>query len=158
MASLKITELTAVTNTTSDDYFYLSATADGGSTYASSKIKMSDFLDDIVHTDVSDLQTDVTNLQTLTGRADGSTHMDSFTGSIITDDQDVKACLQELETYSEALWTTHSGDNVNYFTASTSADSEPTNWAFLVVDTDDGAIKVLDKTFIEVESFNIQGL
>ena len=151
MASLKITELSAVTNTTSDDYFYLSATADGGTTYSSSRIKMSDFMDDIVHMDLGPLQTDVFNLQTLTGRADGSTNMGTFTGSIISDNQHVHGCLQELETYSEALWSTHSGDNVNYFTASTAAQNEPTNWAFLIVDTDDGSIKVLDKTFIEVE-------
>ena len=151
MASLKITELNAVVNTTSEDYFYLSATADGGTTYSSSRIKMSDFMDDIVHMDLGPLQTDVFNLQTLTGRADGSTHMGTFSGGIISDNTNLTTALQELETYAEALWNSHSGDNVNYFTASTAAQNEPTNWAFLIVDTDDGSIKVLDKTFIEVE-------
>ena len=50
-----------------------------------------------------------------------------------------------------------SGDNVNTFVGSTSADSVPTdsngadNYFFVVVDKSDGAIKVIDKEFIEVE-------
>ncbi len=151
MASLKITELNAVVNTTSDDYFYLSATADGGTTYSSSRIKMSDFMDDIVHMDLSPLQTDVTNLQTLTGRGDGTDHMGTFSGGIISDNTNLTTALQELETYAEALWNSHAGDNVNHFKANTSGQNEPANWMFLIVDSDNGNIKTLDKTFIEVE-------
>ena len=44
---------------------------------------------------------------------------------------------------------TADGDNVNNLVASTSADNEPANWHFLVVDTSNGAIKVIDKTFLE---------
>ena len=44
---------------------------------------------------------------------------------------------------------TADGDNVNNLVANTSADTEPTNWHFLVVDTSDGSIKVVDKTFLE---------
>ena len=44
---------------------------------------------------------------------------------------------------------TADGDNVNNLVANTSADSEPANWHFLAVDTSDGSIKVIDKTFLE---------
>ncbi len=153
MASSKITELNQVTNTTSDDYFYVSATGDGGSTYTSSRIKMSDFMDDIIHdaTNLGGLRTDIDNLQSLTGRADGSTHMGTFTGSTLSDNQHVQGCLQELETYAEALWQSHAGDNVNHLKANQHGQNEPTNWMFLIVDSDNGNIKTLDKTFIEVE-------
>ena len=153
MASLKITELNTVTNTTSDDYFYVSATGDGGSTYASSRIKMSDFMDDIIHdaTNLGGLQTDVTHLQTLTGRGDNTDHLGTFTGSIISDNNSLTGALQQLETHIEAFWNSHAGDNVNHFKANTSGQNEPTNWGFIIVDFDNGNIKTLDKTFIEVE-------
>ena len=43
------------------------------------------------------------------------------------------------------------GANVNTLVASTSSDTEPATWKFLVVDCSNGAIKILDKTFVEVE-------
>ena len=51
---------------------------------------------------------------------------------------------------------TADGDNVNNLVGSTSADSVPQNngadnYLFLVVDKSDGAIKAIDKTFIEAE-------
>ena len=46
---------------------------------------------------------------------------------------------------------TADGDNVNNLVANTSADAEPATWKFLIVDCSNGAIKVLDKTFVEVE-------
>ena len=44
---------------------------------------------------------------------------------------------------------TADGDNVNNLVANTSADTEPATWKFLVVDCSNGAIKILDKTFLE---------
>ena len=46
---------------------------------------------------------------------------------------------------------TADGDNVNNLVANTSSDAEPATWKFLIVDCSNGAIKVLDKTFVEVE-------
>jgi len=153
MASSKITELNQVTNTTSEDYFYVSATGDGGGTYTSSRIKMSDFMDDIIHdaTNLGGLQNDVTNLQNLTGRGDGTDHMGTFSGGIISDNTNLTTALQELETYAEALWNSHAGDNVNHLKANTHGQGEPANWGFIIVDFDNGNIRTLDKTFIEVE-------
>ena len=46
---------------------------------------------------------------------------------------------------------TADGDNVNNLVANTSSDAEPASWKFLIVDCSNGAIKILDKTFVEVE-------
>ena len=51
---------------------------------------------------------------------------------------------------------TADGDNVNVLVGSTSADTVPTsagadNYLFLVVDKSNGAIKAIDKTFLEAE-------
>ena len=51
---------------------------------------------------------------------------------------------------------TADGDNVNVLVGSTSADTVPTNngadnYLFLVVDKSSGAIKAIDKTFLEAE-------
>ena len=43
------------------------------------------------------------------------------------------------------------GDLLTRMVAPTAADSEPTSWLFLVVDTTDGSIKAIDKTFLEIE-------
>ena len=56
----------------------------------------------------------------------------------------------QLDTKSET------GDNVNVFVGSTSAETVPQdggadNYLFLVVDKSDGSIKAIDKTFIEAE-------
>ena len=42
-------------------------------------------------------------------------------------------------------------DLLTRLTAPTAADIEPTSWLFLVVDTADGSIKAIDKTFLEIE-------
>ena len=91
------------------------------------------------------------DLRTLSGTSDEDEDLGTFTGSTISDNVTIKAALQSLETAVETKGTTDAGDNVNTLVASTSADTEPTNWHFLAVDTSDGSIKVLDKTFIEVE-------
>ena len=46
---------------------------------------------------------------------------------------------------------TAEGDNVNNLVGVTSAETEPASYLFLVVDTNNGAIKAIDKTFVEVE-------
>ena len=94
---------------------------------------------------------DVVDLRTLSGTSDGDEDLGTFSGSTISDSVTIKAALQSLETAVETKGTTDAGDNVNTLVASTSADTEPTNWHFLAVDTSDGSIVVLDKTFIEVE-------
>ena len=49
---------------------------------------------------------------------------------------------------------TADGDNVNNLVGNTSADTEPTNYFFLVVDASDGSLKVINKTFVEDEGGN----
>ena len=100
-------------------------------------------------TSLAAVVTDASDLQTLTGIADGNSDLGTFSGSTIADNDSIKDALQSLETAVETKAAT--GANVNTLVASTSADSEPTNWHFLAVDTSNGAIKVLDKTFIEAE-------
>ena len=46
---------------------------------------------------------------------------------------------------------TADGDNVNNLVGVTSAETEPASYLFLVVDASNGAIKAIDKTFVEVE-------
>ena len=77
----------------------------------------------------------------------------SFSGSTIADSSTVKAALQALETAAEAIdtKTVDGGDNVNTLVASTSADATPASFFFLAVDAATGAIKVIDKNFVEVE-------
>ena len=81
------------------------------------------------------------------------TDLGSFSGSTIADSQSVKQALQALETASEAIdaKTVDGGDNVNNLVASTSADATPASFFFLAVDAATGAIKVIDKNFVEVE-------
>ena len=98
---------------------------------------------------VDELQANEADLITLTGVAENSAHLGTFTGSTIADNSTIKVALQALETAAEG--SVQDGDNVNVLVGSTSADSEPTNYLFLVVNTADGTIKAIDKTFLEVE-------
>ena len=107
-------------------------------------------------TSLTSLTTAVGDLNTLTGVAQNDEDLGSFTGSTIADSQTIKQALQALETAAEDISAVDAavvdaGDNVNRLVASTSADAEPAAWHFLVVDTSTGAIKVVDKTFVEVE-------
>lgn len=52
--------------------------------------------------DLDDMETDIGQHQTLLGVADGSTHMGTYTGTTITDNQTIKQNLQEVETAIEA--------------------------------------------------------
>ena len=98
--------------------------------------------------------------QLLLGVAGGSSNLGSFNGSIINDATNIKLALQQLESAIETQSSTdladsenitRAGDNVSDLVANTAADAEPASWLFLVVDAADGAIKAIDKTFIEVE-------
>jgi hypothetical protein len=55
-----------------------------------------------IDTVLGGILTDVTNLQTLSGVADGSTDLGTFTGSTIADSSTIKSALQSLETGLEA--------------------------------------------------------
>ena len=90
------------------------------------------------------------------GVAQNDTDLGTFTGSTIDDSVTVKAALQALESAVEDISAidtdvVDAGDNVNRLVASTTADAEPAVWKFLAVDCATGAIKVIDKTFVEVD-------
>ena len=92
------------------------------------------------------------NLVTLTGVAENSEHLGTFTGSTIADNVTIKAALQALETACEL--STDDGDNVNQLVGSTTPDTEPASYNFLVVDVSDGSIKAISKEFVETEGSN----
>ncbi len=107
-------------------------------------------------TSLTSLTTAVGDLNTLTGVAQNDEDLGTFTGTTLPDSQTIKSLLQTIETSLEDISAVDSdvvdsGDNVNRLVASTSADTEPAAWHFLAVDTSDGSIKVIDKTFVEVE-------
>ena len=109
-------------------------------------------------TSLTSLTTAVGDLNTLTGVAQNDEDLGTFTGSTIADSQTVKAALQALETASEAIdaKTVDSGNNVNVLVGATSGETVPQdsgvdNYLFLVVDKSNGAIKAIDKTFLEAE-------
>ena len=95
----------------------------------------------------------IDNLATLSGLAKDSVNLGNFTGSTITSNTVLKTALQELESASEAIdaKTVDGGDNVNSLVASTTPDTTPATFYFLAVDAASGAIKVVDKNFVEVE-------
>lgn len=115
---------------------------------------------------------EIAALRQAQGTANGDVNLGTFSGGIIADNSSVKAALQALETGQAANDTeladhetrltaventvtngsfVSEGDNVNELVGSTVAQTEPANYLFMVVDQTDGAIKVIDKTFIETE-------
>ena len=94
---------------------------------------------------------DVADLRTLSGTSDDDEDLGTFSGSTIADSATIKAALQSLETAVETKGTTDAGDNVNTLVASTSAQTVPSTYYFLVVDQSDGSIKVIDKSFLEID-------
>ncbi len=96
------------------------------------------------------------DLITLSGVNENAVDLGTFSGGTIADNVTVKAALQSLETKAEANKVladtmTPLGTNVNQLIGNTSAQAEPDNYLFLVIDQVDGSIKVMSKTFIEVE-------
>ena len=100
---------------------------------------------------LSALSADVVDLRTLSGTSDEDEDLGTFTGSTISDNVTIKAALQSLETAVETKGTTDAGDNVNTLVASTTAQTAPSTYYFLVVDQSDGSIKVIDKSFMEID-------
>ena len=225
----KLSAVTAKTGTNADDLVYLASTSDGGSTYESKSIKISNLfssvasgtdlgtfsgstlsdnasvktalqeLETALETEASDraaaittavnnlvdsapgtldtlneiaaalnddpaLATTLTNLinanethidnnVALLGVTKDDTDLGAFSGSTIANSQTVKQALQALETAAEAIdtKTVDGGDNVNNLVASTTPDATPATFYFLAVDAASGAIKVVDKNFVEVE-------
>ena len=94
---------------------------------------------------------DVADLRTLSGTSDEDEDLGTFTGSTISDNVTIKAALQALETAVETKGSTDAGDNVNTLVASTTAQTVPSTYYFLVVDQSDGSIKVIDKNFLEID-------
>jgi uncharacterized membrane protein len=85
------------------------------------------------------------------GVAQNATNLGTFTGSTIADSQTVKQALQALETAVEDAGIVDAGDNVNRLVGNTSADSVPSGYYFLVCDSTSGAIKAIDKSFMEID-------
>ena len=98
---------------------------------------------------LTSLTTAVGDLNTLSGVAQNATNLGTFTGSTISDDVSVKTAIQALETAVETKAAT--GANVNNLVGVTSAETCPASYLFLVVDASNGAIKAIDKNFVEVE-------
>lgn len=98
---------------------------------------------------VDELQANEADLVALTGVAENSANLGTFTGTTIDDGRTIKQALQQLEDAAEG--SVQPGDNLNELVGTTSAETEPTNYLFVVVDTSNGAVKVIDKTFIEAE-------
>ncbi len=99
--------------------------------------------------EIDELTLNQDDLITLSGVAENATDLGTFTGGTIVDNSTVKVALQALETAVEDSIQT--GDNLTELVGSTSADAEPASYLFVVIDANDGSIKVIDKTFIEVE-------
>ena len=102
-------------------------------------------------TSLSAVVTDASDLQTLTGIADGNSDLGTFSGATIADSQTIKQALQALETAVEAAGVVDAGDNVNRLVGVTTADSVPSGYYFLVCDSTSGAIKAIDKSFMEID-------
>ena len=100
----------------------------------------------------TEINANVDDLITLSGVDENVDHLGTFTGSTIADNKNIKEALQALETACEL--STDDGDNVNQLVGSTSADTEPASYLFLVVDSSDGSIKVISKEFVETEGSN----
>ena len=79
----KLSAVSAKTGTNSDDLVYLASTSDGGSTYESKSIKISNLFSSVA----------------------SGTDLGTFSGSTLSDNASVKTALQELETALEAETT-----------------------------------------------------
>ena len=100
---------------------------------------------------VTSISTNVGDLVALSGVSQNDEDLGTFTGSTISDNVTIKAALQALETAVEAASVVDAGDNVNRLVASTTAQTAPGTYYFLVVDQSDGSIKVIDKSFMEID-------
>ena len=97
------------------------------------------------------ISNDVTDLRTLSGTSDEDEDLGTFSGTTIADNVTIKAALQALETAVEAASVVDAGDNVNRLVANTTADTAPSYFYFLVVDSSSGAIRAIDKDYLEID-------
>ena len=130
----------------------LGTKADANATAISSEATTRATFDTTLTNTITEVDANVDDLITLSGVAENAENLGTFTGSTIADSSTIKAALQALETACEL--STDDGDNVNQLVGSTSADTEPANYFFLVVDAATGAIKVINKEFVETEGSN----
>jgi len=87
------------------------------------------------------------------GRAALAVLITALTSTVATNKTDSEAADTTLTNAVAALdaKTVDGGDNVNNLVASTTPDSTPATFYFLAVDASTGAIKVVNKNFVEVE-------
>ena len=141
---------------------------------------------------ITEIDGNVNDLITLSGVAENTTNLGTFTGSIIADNETVKGAIQDLEDQAGNITLTNididgatggtiattslfiidegangsnkkaTGAALATFVAaqksvkdlkanSTSADSEPSGYYFLVVDSSDGSVHAINKEFVETE-------
>jgi len=87
------------------------------------------------------------------GRATLAGLITALTAAVATNKTDSETADTTLTNAVAALdaKTVDGGDNVNNLVASTTPDSTPATFYFLAVDASTGAIKVVNKNFVEVE-------
>ncbi len=141
---------------------------------------------------ITEIDGNVNDLITLSGVAENTANLGTFSGSIIADNETVKGAIQDLEDQASNITLTNididgatggtiattslfvidegangtnkkaTGAALATFVAaqksvkdlkanSTSADSEPTGYYFLVVDSSDGSVHAINKEFVETE-------
>ena len=141
---------------------------------------------------ITEIDGNVNDLISLSGVAENTANLGTFTGAIIADNETVKGALQDLEDQASNITLTNididgatggtiattslfvidegangtnkkaTGAALATFVAaqksvkdlkanSTSADSEPSGYYFLVVDSSDGSVHAINKEFVETE-------
>ena len=117
MAGFKVSEFSGVANTTDDSLLLLSYTTDNGATFATRKIRIADFLDDIDATTKADVGVD--HLETLTGAGADAENLGTFAGSTIADNVTIKQALTLLENAVEGKQAIITDGNGLAFTGAT---------------------------------------
>ena len=104
---------------------------------------------------IAAVQTDVDSNESAanSGRAALAVLITALTATVATNKTDSETADTTLTNAVAALdaKTVDGGDNVNNLVASTTPDSTPATFYFLAVDASTGAIKVVNKNFVEVE-------
>jgi hypothetical protein len=106
-------------------------------------------------TAIAAVQSDVDSNESAadSGRAALAVLITALTATVATNKTDSETADTTLTNAVAALdaKTVDGGDNVNNLVASTTPDSTPATFYFLAVDASTGAIKVVNKNFVEVE-------
>ena len=130
----------------------LGTKADANATAITSEASTRASADTTLTNNLAETDANTDDLVSLSGVAENSTTLGTFSGSTLANNETIKSALQDLETAVETKAAT--GANVNTLVGSTSADTEPANYFFLVVDSASGAIKFINKEFVETEGSN----